>query len=79
MYSEWTSLSEIIAANCNGSSNTVLNKFSTVAGREVSQAVVKQLAANLSFTQSPEPSILVTDDEVNLFIFLFGLTSNYFR
>lgn len=65
MYSEWASLSPVIAANSNGSSSTVLNKFSAVAGREVSQAVVKQLAANLGITQSPEPSILVTDDEVS--------------
>lgn len=43
----------------------MLNKFSAIAGREVSQAVVKQLAANLGITQSPEPSILVTDDEVS--------------
>lgn len=65
MYSEWASLSPVIAANSNGSSSTVLNKFSSVAGREVSQSVVKQLASNLGITQSPEPSILVTDDEVS--------------
>lgn len=65
MYSEWASLSPLIAANSNGSSSTVLKKFSAIAGREVSQAVVKQLAANLGITQSPEPSILVTDDEVS--------------
>lgn len=65
MYSEWASLSPIIAEKSNGSSNTVLNKFSNVAGRDVSQAVVKQLASNLGITQSPEPSILVNDDEVN--------------
>lgn len=65
MYSEWASLSPVIAANSNSSSNTVLNKFSAIAGREVSQAVVKQLAANLGITQSAEPSILVTDEEVN--------------
>lgn len=65
MYSEWASLSPLIAANSNGSSSTVLKKFSSIAGREVSQAVVKQLAANLGITQSPEPSILVTDDEVS--------------
>lgn len=65
MYSEWASLSPVIAANNNGSANTVLNKFSAIAGREVSQAVVKQLAANLGITQTPEPSILITDDEVS--------------
>lgn len=71
MYSEWASLSPVIAANSNGSSSTVLNKFSSVAGREVSQSVVKQLASNLGITQSPEPSILVTDDEVSHFSFGF--------
>ncbi|XP_031623332.1 ral GTPase-activating protein subunit beta isoform X8 [Contarinia nasturtii] len=65
MYSEWASLSPVIAANSNNSSNTVLNKFSSVAGKEVSQAVVKQLAANLGITQPAEPSILITDEEVN--------------
>lgn len=65
MYSEWASLSPIIAANSNGSSNTVLNKFASIAGRDVSQAVVKQLASNLGITQPPEPSILVNDDEVS--------------
>lgn len=65
MYSEWASLSPVIAGNSNNSANTVLNKFSSVAGKEVSQAVVKQLAANLGITQSPEPSILVTDEEVS--------------
>lgn len=71
MYSEWASLSPVIAANSNGSSSTVLNKFSSVAGREVSQSVVKQLASNLGITQSPEPSILVTDDEVSVFAFRY--------
>lgn len=65
MYSEWASLSSVIAEKSNGSANTVLNKFSNVAGRDVSQAVAKQLATNLGITQSPEPSILITDDEVS--------------
>lgn len=66
MYAEWTSLSPIIAANSNGSSQSVLNKFTSIAGRDVSTAVVKQLASNLGITQSPEPSILINDDEVSL-------------
>lgn len=66
MYSEWASLSSVIAEKSNGSANTVLNKFSNVAGRDVSQAVAKQLASNLGITQSPEPSILITDDEVSV-------------
>lgn len=64
MYAEWTSLSPIIAANSNGLTSSVLSKFSNAAGRDVSTAVVKQLASNLGITQSPEPSILMTDDEV---------------
>lgn len=70
MYSEWASLSPVIAANSNGTSTTVLNKFSAIAGREVAQSVVKQLAANLGITQAPEPSILVTDEEVSCNHFL---------
>lgn len=70
MYSEWASLSPIIASNSNGSSNTVLNKFSSIAGRDISQAVVKQLASNLGIAQPPEPSILVNDDEVSHFLFI---------
>lgn len=65
MYSEWTSLSPIIAANSNGSPQSVLTKFVGHAGRDVSTAVVKQLASNLGITQTPEPSILHTDDEVS--------------
>lgn len=64
MYEEWASLSPIIAANSHGSSHSVLHKFSIAAGRDVSLAVVKQLASNLGITQAPEPSILVVDDEV---------------
>lgn len=65
MYAEWASLSPIIAANSNGSPQSVLTKFMGNAGRDVSTAVVKQLASNLGITQSPEPSILHTDEEVN--------------
>lgn len=65
MYSEWASLSPVIAANSNGSATTVLNKFSANAGREVAQSVIKQLAANLGITQTPEPSILANDEEVS--------------
>lgn len=72
MYAEWTSLSPIIAANSNGSPNSVLTKFGGSAGRDVSTAVVKQLASNLGITQTPEPSFLLCDDEVwSLFGCLF--------
>lgn len=65
MYNEWTSLSPIIAANSNGSPQTVLTKFVGNAGRDVSAAVAKQLASNLGITQTPEPSILLTEDDVS--------------
>ncbi|XP_037051456.1 ral GTPase-activating protein subunit beta isoform X10 [Bradysia coprophila] len=65
MFAEWASLSPIIAANSNGAqSKSVLNKFSGPAGREVTIAVTKQLAANLGFTQPAEPSSLANDEEV---------------
>lgn len=73
MYAEWTSLSPIIAANSNGSPNSVLTKFGGSAGRDVSTAVVKQLASNSGITQTPEPSILLCDDEVR-----FQLNLNHF-
>lgn len=66
MFAEWASLSPIIAANSNGAqSQSVLNKFSGPAGREVTIAVVKQLAANLGLTQPAEPSALTKDEEVS--------------
>lgn len=74
MYSEWASLSPIIAANSGGSSGSVLNKFTSIAGRDVSQAVVKQLASNLGITQPPEPSILVSDDEVSVILIHFNIS-----
>lgn len=65
MFAEWTSLSPAIAANSSGAqSQSVLNKFSGLAGREVAVAVVKQLAANLGLTQTPVPSTLIKDEEV---------------
>lgn len=67
MFAEWASLSPIIIANSNGAqSQSVLNKFSDPAGREVTIAVTKQLAANLGLTQPAEPSSLTNDDEVSV-------------
>lgn len=67
MFAEWTSLSTIIVANSSGAqSQSVLNKFSGTAGREVAVAVVKQLASTLGLTHPAEPSILVKDEEVRL-------------
>lgn len=66
MYTEWASLSSIISANsCGAQSQSVLNKFSGLAGREVAVAVVKQLAGNLGITQPAEPSVLNNDQEVD--------------
>lgn len=68
MYTEWISLSPIIEANSNGAqSQSVLNKFSGAAGREVAVAIVKQLANSLGLTQPAEPNSLaktLNDDEV---------------
>lgn len=65
MFAEWTSLSPIIVANSGGAqSQSVLNKFSGTAGREVAVAVVKQLASSLGLTQTAEPSSLEKDEEV---------------
>lgn len=75
MYAEWTSLSPIIAANSNGPPNSVLTKFGGSAGRDVSTAVVKQLASNLGITQAPEPSILLSDDEVRSTCWVLAICS----
>ncbi|KAI5710614.1 hypothetical protein M8J75_010125 [Diaphorina citri] len=63
MYSEWASLTNIIQ---NGSveHGSVLNKLLVSSGRDVTLAVVKQLASNLGITQAAEPSPLTTDREV---------------
>lgn len=77
MYNEWTSLSEVIATNSSeAQKQSVLNKFSGFAGREVAVAVVKQLAGNLGITQAAEPSQLETDQEVEwcMNVICFGLS-----
>jgi len=63
MYSEWASLTSLIQ-NGNEECQSVLGKFPMAAGKEVAMAVVKQLAANLGFAQTAEPSPLTTDREV---------------
>lgn len=63
MYSEWASLTSLIQ-NGNEECQSVLGKFPMAAGKEVAMAVVKQLAANLGFAQTAEPSPLSTDREV---------------
>ena len=75
MYSEWASLTPHIQSSINSApSQSVLNKFGGIAGRDVVTAVVKQLASNLGITSPAEPSNLNTDQEVKLkrkFIVLF--------
>lgn len=76
MYSEWASLSAIIAENSSGEPKSVLDKFSGPAGREVAIAVVKQLAGNLGISQPAEPSALDSDQEVNwcMDVICYGLS-----
>lgn len=77
MFAEWASLSPIIIANSNGAqSQSVLNKFSGPAGREVTIAVTKQLAANLGLTQPAEPSSLTNDEEVSVFPKIYNIFSS---
>ncbi|XP_055683342.1 ral GTPase-activating protein subunit beta isoform X10 [Lutzomyia longipalpis] len=64
MYTEWASLSPVIASNSCSAQNCVLNKFQGNAGKDVAVAVVKQLASNLGISQPAEPSNLITDQEV---------------
>lgn len=75
MYSEWASLSSIIAENSCGQSKSVLDKFST-GGRDVAVAVVKQISSNLGISQPAEPSALTTDREVNwcMDVICYGLS-----
>lgn len=63
MYSEWASLTNIIQ---NGSEEygSVLTKLPVASGRDVTLAVVKQLASNLGISQAAEPSQLNSDKEV---------------
>lgn len=75
MYSEWASLTSLIQ-NGNEESQSVLGKFPMAAGKEVAMAVVKQLAANLGFAQTAEPSPLTTDREVQwcMEVICFGMS-----
>uniref|UniRef100_A0A8D8UV98 Ral GTPase-activating protein subunit beta n=2 Tax=Cacopsylla melanoneura TaxID=428564 RepID=A0A8D8UV98_9HEMI len=63
MYSEWASLTNVIQ-NKSDDYSSVLNKLPIGSGRDVTLAVVKQLASNLGISQPAEPSPLVTDKEV---------------
>lgn len=63
MYSEWASLSSVVAST-SAESASVLGKFPSIAGRDVALSIVRQLATNLGITQAAEPSRLTTDKEV---------------
>lgn len=67
MYSEWASLSPLVQ-DCNSKSQSVLDKFGANIGKEVTIGVVRQLASNLGITQAAEPSSLITDKEVKLYL-----------
>lgn len=75
MYSEWASLSALIQ-NGSEDSQSVLEKFHPVAGREVALSIVRQLATNLGITQAAEHSPLSTDREVQwcMEVICFGLS-----
>ncbi|XP_015175300.1 PREDICTED: ral GTPase-activating protein subunit beta isoform X2 [Polistes dominula] len=75
MYSEWASLSILIQQGSE-ESQSVLEKFSPGAGKEVALSIVRQLAANLGITQAAEPSPLCTDKEVQwcMEVICYGLS-----
>lgn len=75
MYSEWASLSVLIQQGSE-ESQSVLEKFSPGAGKEVALSIVRQLAANLGITQAAELSPLCTDKEVQwcMEVICFGLS-----
>ncbi|XP_048519931.1 ral GTPase-activating protein subunit beta isoform X3 [Dendroctonus ponderosae] len=75
MYGEWTSLN-LVAQDGESEGQSVLEKFDLPISKEITIGLVKQLAGNLSITQSPEPSILTTDREVqwSMEVLCFGLS-----
>lgn len=74
MYSDWASLSILIQQGSEDSAS-VLEKFSPGVGREVTLAIVRQLATNLGIAQAAEPSLLNTDKQVGwcMEVICFGL------
>lgn len=63
MYSEWTSLEEVIGENVGQYS--VLQHFPAPVGRDVSCCIVKSLAKHLSISATEcQPSTLITDKQV---------------
>ncbi|KAL7044929.1 hypothetical protein ACKWTF_002104 [Chironomus riparius] len=77
MYTEWTSLTNQITSNVNGSqSQSTLNKFSPLISRDVTFALVKQLAGTLGISGPAEPSKLSSDQDVSfcMDVICFGLS-----
>ncbi|XP_065199453.1 ral GTPase-activating protein subunit beta isoform X2 [Planococcus citri] len=79
MYSKWTSLTnKLYSRNCceNLEDQSVLSKFSSGIGKQVTIPIVRQLASNLGITQSAEPSKLTTEKDVFwcMEIISYGLT-----
>ncbi|XP_014219177.1 ral GTPase-activating protein subunit beta isoform X2 [Copidosoma floridanum] len=75
MYSEWASLSILIQQGSEDS-QSVLEKFNSVVGKDVTLSIVRQLAANLGIAQAAEASPLITDKEVQwcMEVICFGLS-----
>lgn len=68
MYSEWTSLSLALQ---QGGRESVLEKFGLPVSKEVTLGLVRQLANNLGITAPPEPSSLITDKDVRLYLTIY--------
>ncbi|KAE8751950.1 hypothetical protein FOCC_FOCC001427 [Frankliniella occidentalis] len=75
MYREWASLSSRLL-NGSEEGHSVLEKFPGNAGKDVSLAIIRQLASNVGISQPPQPSNLITDREVQwcMEVICFGLS-----
>lgn len=71
MYSEWTSMIPRVQAGGDCGASSVLGKFGTSVGKDVTLGIVRQLAGNLGISQAAEPSPLSTDTEVKIFEFTY--------
>lgn len=67
MYSEWTSLSLTLQQGTE-ETQSVLEKFGLSVSKEITLGLVHQLASNLGITQPPEPSMLLTDNDVSKYL-----------
>ncbi|CAH1959125.1 unnamed protein product [Acanthoscelides obtectus] len=75
MYSEWTSLSLAIQQS-GEDTQSVLEKFGLPVSKDITVALVHQLASNLGITQPAEPSHLSSDKDVQwcMEVICFGLS-----